>query len=110
MSRISSYEELVAERRRTELIIADRKQLIHDKVEDVKEKLAPLFFILSGLNIFKGNNNSSSNNSLWKAGSSVAIDLLIGQKLLKSAGWLTKLLVPSILKIVSGKVIERVKK
>lgn len=107
MNKISNYQELVAERRRTELIIADRKELIHDKMEDVKEKLAPVFYILSGFKALKSNN---SNNSLWKTGSSVAIDLLVGQKLLKSSGWLTKLVIPPLLKMISSRVIDRVKK
>ena len=107
MNRISNYEELVAERRRTEFIIADRKQLLHDKVEDIKDKVAPLFSVLSALNIFK---KKEPDNSLLKAGSSLASDLLGGQTLLKKAGLFTRLLVPPLLKVVSSKVIERVKK
>ena len=104
MNRISNYDELIAERRRTELIIADRKQLLYEKVEDIKDKIAPIFSVL---NVFK---KKDSNNTLLKAGSSLAIDLLVGQTLLKKASWFTRLLVPPLLKAVSSKVIEQVKK
>jgi hypothetical protein len=110
MSRISNYEELVAERRRVEFIIAEKKQIIHDRIEDIKDKVAPLVSVLAALKILKTNQPTTNNNSLLKVGSSVAIDLLVGQRLLKNASWLTKLVVPPLLKAVSSRLIGRVKK
>lgn len=109
MNRINNYDDLVAERRRTELIIADRKQTINDRIEDMREKIAPLFTILSALNIFK-KKDSDGNHSMLKLGSSLAIDLLVGQKMLKNAGWLMRLVVPTLLKTVSSGVIGLTKK
>jgi hypothetical protein len=108
MNRINNYDELVAARRMTETIIADRKRIIHERIEDFKEKLSPLFSILPVLNIFK--KKEGSNHSLLKVGTSLAIDLLVGQKLLRKAGWIARLLVPTVLKTVSSRVIENVKK
>lgn len=105
MNRISNYDELVAARIMTESIIAERKQAIEQHVDGAKEKLAPVMNIV---NIFT--NKKSNNNSLLKVGTSLAIDLFVGQKLLKRAGWLSKLLVPTLLKSVSSKVIDTVKK
>lgn len=105
MNRISNYDELVAARRMTETIIADRKRVIHEHVEDVKEKLAPVLNIVS---LFK--NNGTNNNSLLKVGASLAIDLFVGQKLLKGAGWFTRLVVPTLLKTVSSRVLGNGKK
>lgn len=99
----------MAERRRTELIIADRKQTINDRIEDVREKITPLFSILSALNIFK-KNESNGNHSVLKMGSSLAIDLLVGQKMLKNASWFMRLIVPTLLKTVSSGVIGLTKK
>jgi hypothetical protein len=108
MNRISNYEELLAERRRIEMIIADRKETLHERVNSIKEKIAPLVSVLS---IFNGKKSEGDGkSSLLKVGSSVAIDLLVGQKLLKSASWFTKLVVPSLLKMVSSKVIDRTSK
>jgi hypothetical protein len=108
MNRISNYDDLVAARKMSETIIADRKQIIHERVESLKEKISPLLLILPILNIFK--KNGAHNNSLLKVGTSLAIDLLVGQKLLGKAGWITRLLVPTLLKTVSSRVIENVKK
>jgi len=108
MNRISNYDELVVARKMSESIIADRKRIIHERVEDLKEKIAPLLLILPILNIFK--KKEAHNGSLLKVGTSLAIDLLVGQKLLRKAGWITRLLVPTLLKTVSSRVIESVKK
>ncbi len=114
MNRINNYDDLVAERRRTELIIADRKQTINDRIEDIREKIAPLFSILSALNIFKktesNGNHSGENHSVLKMGSSLAIDLLVGQKMLKNASWFMRLIVPTLLKTVSSGLIGLTKK
>lgn len=111
MNRISNFDELVAARIMTNTIIADRKRVIHERLEDMKEKISPLLGILPVLNIFKKKEGSNgTSNSMLKAGASLAIDLFVGQKLLKKAGWITRLLVPMLLKTVSTKVIENVKK
>jgi len=90
MNRISNYNELVAARVMTEANIAERRRIIHERVTDVKKKMAPLV--------------------LLKVVSFVTIDLLIGQKLLKKAGWITRLLIPTLLKTISLRVMESVKK
>ena len=108
MNRISNYDELVAARIMTETIISDRKRMIHERFEDLKEKISPLFYVLPMLNIFK--KKDSGNHTMLKTGTSLAIDLLVGQKLLRKAGWVARLLVPMLLKTVSSKVIENVKK
>lgn len=108
MSRISNYRELVTARKMCETIIADRKQVIHERVENLKEKMAPFLLFLPILNMFK--KKAGNNNSLWKVGASLAIDLFVGQKLLGKAGWITRLLVPTLLKTVSSRVIENVNK
>jgi len=90
MNRISNYDELVAARIMTESIIADRRRVMRERVTDVKKRIAPVL--------------------LWKAGAFIAIDLLIGRKLLKRAGWVTRLLIPTLLKTFSSRVIENVKK
>jgi len=90
MNRISNYDELVAARIMTESIISDRRRVIHERVTHVKRRIAPVL--------------------LWKVGTFIAIDLLIGRKLLKRAGWITRLLIPTLLKRFSSRVIENVKK
>lgn len=73
MNSISNYDELVAARNMTEIIIADRKRIIDEHVAGLKEKVAPV------LNIVKFfTNKGVRNNSMLKIGASLAIDFFIG--------------------------------
>lgn len=108
MNRISNYDELVAARIMTETIIADRKRMIHERIEDLKEKVAPLFMVLPALNVFQ--KKDAPNSSVLKTGASLAIDLLVGQRLLGKSSWIARLFVPMLLKTISSRVIENVRK
>lgn len=108
MSRIKNYEDLMAERTKAENKIVEQKQIINDRIQDLKNEMEPIFHFLPFLNIFrkKDSSNGSSNHSLLKVGASLVIDLLVGQKLLGKANWLARLLVPLVLKTVTSKVID----
>ena len=102
MSRINNYDELVLERRKLETTIAEQKLILREGLHDLKEKLEPFLFLVPILNVF---NKKPGNHSLLKFIASFGIDLLVGQKLLSKANWLTKLLVPMVLKGVSALAI-----
>ena len=102
MSRINNYAELIAERKIIEHRISEQKLIINEGLQELKEKLEPFLYLLPILNVFK---KKSNNNSLLKFIASFGIDLLVGQKLLSKSNWLTKLLVPMVLKGVSALAI-----
>jgi len=104
MNRISNYDELVAERKRLEADLIIQKGYMKGQINSIKEKFEPVTKIISFLGGFKNNTGSS----LLKLGSSVGIDLLIGKKL-KSAGWLTRMVVPLVMKLTAQKTIDKVK-
>jgi hypothetical protein len=104
MNRISTYEELVAERKRLEADLIIQKGYMRGQIDSVKEKFEPVSRIISFIGGFKNN----TGNSLLKLGSSVGIDLLIGKKL-KSAGWLTRMVLPLVMKLTAQKTIDKVK-
>lgn len=103
-TRITNYDDLLKERRRIKQEIKLDRLVITDSVTALKAKFDPLLYIMPYLSIFKKHHSS---NSLAKTAASVGIDLLVGQKLLSKAGWLTKLIVPMILKTVSTVAIGR---
>ena len=102
MSRINNYQELVAERKKIEYKISEEKVIINEGLQELKEKLEPFLYLLPILNIFK---KKPANNSVLKFIASFGIDLLVGQRLLSKSNWLTKLLVPMVLKGVSALAI-----
>ncbi len=102
MTRINNYEELIAERRRVESDIVEQRLILKAGLQEAKEKLEPFMYLLPILNIFK---KKEPNHSVLNAATAVGIDLFVGQKLAK-AGWVTRLLVPMVLKGISSLVMK----
>jgi hypothetical protein len=101
MSRIKTYEELLAARKLLEAKIESEKATLKGGLIEVREKLEPFKQLIPILNIFKRN---EKGNSLLKGAASLGIDVVFGQALLK-ASWITRLLLPMLLKGVSAKLI-----
>jgi len=102
MTRLNNYEELIAERKRVESNIVEQRLILKAGLQEAKEKLEPFMYLLPILNIFK---KKEPNHSVLNAATSVGIDLFVGQKLAK-AGWVTRLLVPMVLKGISSLVMK----
>ena len=103
MTKISNYNELVAERLKVENEILEHRMIIKESFSDLKEKFAPFLFLLPLLKMFQKKNGNDT--SIWKVATSLGIDL-VGQKLLSKASWFTKLVVPLFLKGVSGRAFR----
>lgn len=106
MNKISNYEDLVLERKRLESELARYKAVITGELDEIKHKVEPITDIVSFFSSSK--NPPATNNRLLQAGANLGIELLVRQKLLSKAGWLTKLVLPIILKKVSSRAIEKV--
>ena len=105
MNRISNYDELLAERRRIESNIAEQKLIINKGITDIKNKLEPFLNLLPILNVFK--KKEPATTSLLQVATSLGIDLIVGQRLLSKASWMTRLVVPMVLKLFSSRIIGR---
>lgn len=108
MNKISSYDELRLERKRLEGEVRTQQLYIKTSLRELQDKFKPLTKVISFVTGF-GKKSDSKAGSLLKLGSSVGIDLLIGQKLRK-AGWLARLLVPMALKLTARKTLDKVQK
>jgi hypothetical protein len=105
MNKISNYEDLILERKRLESDLAHYKTIITRELDEIKQKVEPITDVVS---FFSPSKNPPPNNKLLQAGANLGIELLVRQKLLSKAGWLTKLILPFILKKVSSRAIEKV--
>lgn len=103
MNKISTYDELLAERRRLEADLIAQKAYIKNHMNAVRERLEPVSKVIS----FVGGFKSKPGSTLLKIGSNIGIDLLVRQKL-KKAGWLAKLVLPLVLKFTASKTIDNV--
>jgi hypothetical protein len=105
MNKINTYEELVLERKRLETVLAYHRSVIDGEVREFKQKLEPVANVVS---FFSPSKDPSQNNKLLQAGTNLGIEIFVRQRLLSKAGWLTKLVLPYILKKVSSRAIEKV--
>lgn len=116
MKQIRDLHDLVAEKQRLQQKLDLLKRDFSSEVGVIKEKFRPVTRIVSFLtggsstnNGHPGSKKGTSGTSLLKMGANLGVDLLVGSKL-KKAGWLTRLLVPPLLRTISSKVINKVKK
>jgi len=105
MNKINNFDDLILERKRLESDLAHYKSIITQELDEIKHKVEPITDVVS---FFSHSKNPPANNRLLQAGANLGIELLVRQKLLSKAGWLTKLVLPFILKKVSSRAIEKV--
>lgn len=106
MKKINNYAELVAERHRLESELLKKKEFIKNELKSIKVKIDPIINLVS---LFGTSQNTNGKPSLLKIGTSVGIDVM-RQTLFAKSGWLTKLVLPMVLKGISSKVIDKVQK
>lgn len=104
MTRISNYEELVAERIRIQQELSLQKAQINEEIREIKDKLKPVTGLLS---FFSSSKKQSFKSTAMQVGANIGIDVLLRNTLLGKAGWLARLVLPFVAKKVSSKVIER---
>lgn len=104
MTKISNYEELVAERMRIQQELALQKAQINEEIQEIKDKIKPVTGLLS---FFSNSKKQSLKSTAMQVGANIGIDVLLRNTLLGKAGWLTRLILPFVAKKLSSKVIER---
>ena len=105
MSKINNYDELITERRRLEIQIAEQKLVLKEEFSGLKNQLEPFLNLLPVLNIFR---KKEPSRSLLSTISSLGIDLL-GQKFLTKTSWIMRLILPLIAKGVTSRVMSHEK-
>jgi hypothetical protein len=107
MARITNLEELIAEKYRLEAEVRVQKAIIKEEVRQLRRKLNPVQRLLDALGI--GKDSGAPAPPLLKAGANLGIDV-IGHKLLRRAGWITRMVVPLLAKKVSSVFLNRFRK
>ena len=101
---IRSYNELLAEKQRMELLLAAQKELLRYDLQELKAELKPA---INAVTLLGKLTTADGSNPLINGFSNAAIDLLVKKGLLARAGWMTRLLVPILLKNYSSHFISR---
>jgi hypothetical protein len=96
---IRTYEDLLNEKQRLEVLVQAQKQLIYYDIQEIKEKLAP---VTNTLEVIKKFVTKDKTNLLLTIGSDLAINTLVKNFILSRAGWLTRTIIPYFLKNYSS--------
>ena len=105
MTNIHSYKELLEEKQRLTLLLAERKVLVKAEFEDIKVKLKPAKAAWEWIQKLTSKDTS---NPLLNAGIDVGVNLLLKKVLLRNAGFIVKLVMPFIVKnFLSHEVAEK---
>ncbi len=104
MTNIHSYAELLEEKQRLTLLLAERKVLVKAEFEDIKEKLKPAKAAWEWVNKLTSKDNT---NPLLNAGIDVGVNFLLKKVFLRNAGFIVKLVMPFVVKnFLSHEVAE----
>ena len=105
MTRINNYSELVTERVRLQEALRNQKAVLKTELNSIKATLEPVGDVLSLFGMFK--RKDSGTSSLLKTGVAIGIDLLVRDKLLSKASWVTRAVLPVVLKGISNLFIKK---
>ncbi len=91
MSNITTYEDLLHEKKRLKLLLSEREIAVKAEFEVIKTKLKPLGTIID---FTEKITTKDRHNPLISTGIEVGVNFLLRNVLLRNAGWIVKLLMP----------------
>ena len=95
MNNITTYDDLIQEKRRLKLMLEERKILVQAEFEEIKVKLKPVTHVIE---MVEKLSTKDKSNPLLNVGIDLGVNLLLKNLLLRNAGFIVKLLVPLMAK------------
>jgi hypothetical protein len=105
IAKIKSQEDLRRERKRLKLELKQSELLIKEDLQWVKTELTPI----RAAGKMVGNALVNKNKGLVNDGVRIAIDTIVKNLILSRAGWITRMVVPFVLKNISTNFIKEKK-
>ena len=102
-SNIKSYDDLVREREELEVLLRLHRDQIRHDLHGLREEFRPARQAVSTIGKFFTKDKSSP---LLTTGANMLIDVVVKRILLGRAGWITKLIVPMLIKNYSSHVLS----
>jgi len=88
---IRSYDDLIKEKERLEILFQAQKQVIFYDIEEIKAELAP---VKDTIAVIKKLFTKDRTNLLLSLGSDIAVTALVQKFILQKAGWVLRMIVP----------------
>ena len=100
---IRTYEDLLREKSRLEALLQVQKDTIRQDVVEIKEGLKPIRTAIGVIGTFATRDNS---NPLLTSATEGLVNLVVKKLLLARSGWITKLVVPFLVKNISSHLVN----
>ena len=102
-SSIRTYDDLLQEKQRLKELLRVQKEVIRQDIDEIKQELAPVKTAIS----FVGKLTTQDHtNPLLNGTMNTIIDLVVRKMVLGRAGWLTKFIVPFIVKNYASHFVD----
>jgi len=95
MNNITTYNDLLQEKQRLTLQLAEKKILVKAEFEEIKIKLKPITNIID---MVEKVTTKDSHNPLLNSAIGMGVNFLLKNVVLRNAGWVTKLVLPVLAK------------
>jgi hypothetical protein len=102
-TRINTYDDLLQEKARLTALLQTQKDQVRQDFREIKEELTP---IKTAVNFIGQITTKDSGNPLLNGAIDTMVDLVVKKLILGRAGWLTKLVVPFVIKNFASHKIE----
>ncbi len=106
MNNITTYNDLLQEKQRLTLLLAERKILVKTEFEEIKLKLKPITNIID---VVEKVTSKDTSNPLLNSAIGMGVNFLLKNVLLRNAGWITKLVLPVLAKNYLSHEVEETK-
>jgi len=100
--RIQTYKDLSEEKLRLEALLKIQKEILHQDIEEIKQEIAPLRSAVSFVSKLVAKKDS---NFFVDAGISTLVNVGVKKLLLARAGWITRMIVPFVIKNFSSNLV-----
>lgn len=91
MTKISTYDELLLEKKRLKLQLQAQKMELQTEIAVIKEKLRPVSTVIEFADKLL---TKDKHNPLIDTGLALGVDLLLKKIVLRNAGWIIKIIMP----------------
>ena len=103
--KMRAYDQLLLEEQQLEEDLRFHRKRIIDKWQHLKASVQPAVI---GMKLAENVlTRAETNNPVLNTGINWAIDLLVKKWILKKSGWITKMLVPFVIKNITSNVIQK---
>ncbi len=103
MSSITTNQDLLKEKQKLTLLLDVQRELIATNFQELKVELQPLSTVFS---FIKKLTTRGHGNELLQTGVSIAADVVLKKFILARGGWITKLILPFIVKNLSSHYLD----